>query len=403
MRAWMLGVLVIVAAVSTGWAEDVEAARTRARSHGPSPEIAVHQRPETVEIYRLRLVNDRDGLITASRDGGKSWLVLGHVLSFTAKVSHEGYTASKWAPFSAVAATAVNAIHIRTGYNARQDKGVVFSIVPLEMSDAAVRAANARLSYTSPDSSIYTDIPAGTGLFGGDWAPILGNPVARETAQGLAPLPDNYAPAQGDVFVIRVLQPTDTPRAFIFENRFGGFITEQSWDGQERIIGQVLKPVQGVGRFTGTKYADVGGLRANHNGVIDVSTSKMGDTGGFQIVPREHGMSPEMVRARTMTQWMIIGPLNALDPSWEGTAPLFLGYLRPSYGADDYARPDWLPKMLSRVRVYARIKGGPWVYLPACHLDPDVSKPFPDWANTFLQDVTHLKISMPVPEAGVSE
>ncbi|MHB9110040.1 MAG: hypothetical protein ACYDCO_23555 [Armatimonadota bacterium] len=386
------------------WADNVAAMSKQTRSHGPSPEVEAQQNTPKVEIYRLRIVNDVDGTITGSRDGGKTWTPVGRVLTFTTKVTNQGYTASKWAPMSAVAATAVNAIHIRTGYNAKDDKGVVFSLLPLEMSTEAVRKNQAKNSFMSPDSSLYTDIPAGTGIFGGDWSPILGNPIALETPAGLQALPVGYAPKQGDVFIISVMQPADTPHAFIFENRFGGFIIEEAWDGSQKVIGQVLKPVQGVGRFSGTAYSAVGRLRANHNGVIDVSTSKMGETGGFQIIPREHAMSPEMVKARTMTQWMVIGPLNALDPSWEGVAPLFRDYLRPSYGADDWSSPDWLRLATSRVQVdvkYADSKE--WQPMPSFHIDPDLSKPFPEWANTALEKVTVIRIVLPVPVKGVGE
>jgi len=392
--------------VSSVWADNVAEMREQSRGHGPSPEVAEQQNVRKVEIYRLRIVNDAGGLITVSRDGGQTWTTIGRVLTYTTKVSNQGYTASKWAPLSAVAATAVNAIHIRTGYNAKQDKGVVFSLLPLEMSTEAVRLNQAKNSFMSPDSSIYTDIPAGTGMFGGDWSPILGNPIALETPDGPAPLPENYAPKQGDVFIVRVLQPADSPHAFIFENRFGGFIIEEGWDGSQQVIGQVLKPVQGVGRFSGTAYCAAGSLRANHNGVIDISTSKMGDTGGFQIIPREHAMSTEMVKARTMTQWMVVGPLNAHDPTWEGVAPLFRDYLRPSYGADDWESPDWLRLATSRIQVDVKIKESRnWQPMPVYHLDPDLSKPFPDWANTALQDVTHIRIVLPVPasEVGLPE
>ncbi|HOF89792.1 MAG TPA: hypothetical protein PLZ36_17070, partial [Armatimonadota bacterium] len=310
--------------------------------HGPSPDVQAYHHSPRVEIYRLRLINDADGAISGSRDAGNTWEPIGHVVTYTTKVSDQGYTASKWAPVGAVAATAVNAIHLRVGYNAKADKGIVFSILPKELTTAG----GAKLqSYLSPDSSIYTDIPGGTGIFGGHWAPILGNPVYLEEAHGLRRLPDGYRPQQGDVLVITVMEPADLPQAIIFDNRFGGFITAIGWDGAETRIGQVLKPVAGVGRFTGTQYAAAGRLRANHNGVIDISTSVFGTISGFQIIPREHAMSPEMVRARTMTQWMVIGPLDARDPSWEGVAPLFRDYLRPSWAADDIERPDWLNRL----------------------------------------------------------
>lgn len=395
----MLGVLLCWVA-GTAWlfAQGVDPATSRAREHGPSPEVRTEQTSPRVEIYRLRIVNDGGGVIAGSRDAGKTWQPIGHVMAYTKKVAKDGYTASKWAPMSAVSATAVNAIHIRTGYNAKDDRGVVFSLLPAEILTEMGKKLQ---SFFSPDSSIYTDIPGGTGIFGGDWAPILGNPVLRDTPDGLVPLPENYVPQQGDVFVIRVMQPTDSPQGYIFENRFGGLITELGWDGKERAIGQVLKPVEGVGRFTGSQYSDVGRLRANHNGVICISVSPKGSIGGFQIIPREHAMSPEMIRARTMTQWMVIGPLDARDPSWEGVAPLFLGYLRPSWAPDDWASPDWLRRVTSRVLVDVRVKGGPWQGIPQFTFDADLTKPLPERCMTFLSDITHIRILLPVPEKGV--
>ena len=390
-------VLLLLAGVCLVEAEDTTTAPPQL--HGPSPEIMDYQRPDRVEIYRLRIVNDANGEISGSRDGGKSWVALGHVLAYTEKATDQGYTASKWAPHSAIAATAVNAIHICTGYNAKDDKGVVFSILPKEMSTEAGKKLQ---SFYSEDGSIYTDIPGGTGLFGGHWSPILSNPVFLQQADGtLAPIPEKGALHKGDILIIRVLRPTNYPKAIVFENRFGGFVTLINWDDSEKLIGQVLKPVAGVGRFWGTQYADVGRLRANHNGVIDISVSPFGQVGGIQIIPRAHAMSPEMTRTRTFTQWMVVGPLDARDPSWEGVAPLFRDYMCPSWSADDLTSPDWKTRMATRFLIDVRMKNGPWQPIPSFSMDPDLNKPLPDFANTALVDMTHLRILFPVPEPAV--
>jgi hypothetical protein len=366
------------------------------RPHGPSAEVQPYQVSGREEIYRLRVINDANGEIAGSLDSGTTWETLGHVVHYTQKASDQGYTASKWAPMSSVAATAVNAIHIRVGYNEKEDKGMVFSILPQElMTEAGIKLS----SYLSPDASIYTDIPGGTGIFGGHWSPILGNPIFLQQADGLQPLPLNYQPKKGDVYIILVLQPVDMPKAIIFENRYGGMIYLQGWDNSLQTIGQVLKPVAGVGRFTGTQYCDVGRLRANHCGVIDISVSPLGKIGGFQIIPRDHAMSPEMGRARTMTQWMVVGPLDARDPSWEGTAPLFLDYLRPAYSPDDWDAPDWEDKVADRVMVDVRVKNGAWGPMPSFFFDPDLTLPVPEWAFSAIEDITHIRILLPIPKS----
>lgn len=364
------------------------------RTHGPSAEVEDFQAPAMEEIYRLRIVNDENGAVMGLHTGSTRWDMLGHVVRYTTQVSHEGYTASKWAPMGAVAATAVNAIHIRTGYNTAKDKGIVFSILPQELQTASGTKLQ---SYLSPDSSIYTDMPGGTGIFGGHWSPILGNKVYLDCAGCLTPMAEGYVPQRGDVLVIPVMRPIYTPESIIFENRFGGFITLVNFDNTTQVIGQVLRPVAGVGRFTGTQYADVGRLRANHNGVIDISVSRFGQIGGFQIIPREHAMSPEMTRARTMSQWMVVGPLDARNPSWEGVAPLFLNYLAPSWREDDWDYTDWLCRVLSRVIIDVRVKDGPWQPMPEFHFDQDLDKPLPEWSASALEHVTHIRIHLPVP------
>ncbi|MFP3904742.1 MAG: hypothetical protein ACLFWB_10920, partial [Armatimonadota bacterium] len=188
-----------------------------------------------------------------------------------------------------------------------------------------------------------------------------------------------------------------------------------------RLIGQVLRPVVGIGRFEGTLSAAPGRLRANHCGVIDISTSPVGKVGGFQIVPREHASSPEVPYISTNTQWMVVGPADVRDPSWEGTPPLFAGYLLPSYRADDITggHEDWMNRTLSRLMVQVRYNGGEWENMPRVTLDPDAIEdnakqsgsgrqglrripanlnpysPLPAAASTALSGISHLRIVFP--------
>ncbi len=346
---------------------------------GASPEIAPEQAPTLRPLFTLRIENRADGAIEALTPDGERH-TLGRVLAPCANVNPEGYTASKWADANSVCGTAANAIHIHVANSEETGKGVVFSLIPLELAAAPADWQ----SFRNEEASIVTDIPAGTGIFGGGWSPFSGSPLELE---GRGAPPEGYAPAVGDVLLIRVEEPTPYPSQLQFENRFGGLIRLIDARGDERVIGQVLRPVVGIGRFEGSVYAGRGRIRAAHPGVICVSTCALGELGGFQIIPANHAMSPEMVYAREKTQWMVVGPVSALDPSWEGVAPLFRGYIRPVQGeADDLA--DYLGRFL----VECRMDGGDWQPLPEASSPRDELPEECGWA---LRGVTHIRILFP--------
>ena len=367
------------------------------RARGPSLAVQSENQPHFVEQYRIQIVNDVEGLISIAVNGGKTWKEIGKVLAPTYRVGEQGYTASKWVGPGEVAATAVNAIHINAGYNkkGKEEKGIVFSILPKEQKSPPAYYN----SYANQDASIYTDIPSGELIFGGGWASFVGNPVffQREGAK-FQRITEGYVPQIKDVITIVVLRPDPYPEEIVFENRFGGWITIQYPGEEPRVIGEVLKPVFGVGRFQGTQYAAAGRIRANHAGVIDISTSLLGKTSGIQIIPANHGMSPEMSNARYLTQWMVIGPPSVQDPSYEGVAPLFRYFLQPAYDEKDLREPDWVEKVSKHFLVQVRMKEGPWQPGPIFELDPDTRKPLASWAGTALKDMTHLKILLPIWE-----
>jgi len=357
---------------------------------GTSEAIAPENRPMMTEMYRIRIINSVDGTIEASENKGQTWINLGHVLIPIKIVSDQGYTASKWIDDGDVAATAVNAIHIKTDYNTADDKGVIFNISPKEyfIADPKLRPTQ--------EATIYTDIKAGQAIFGGGYSPFVGNKVSTSDANGnLYPVKTGYIPKLGDMIVITVERPSRYPKEIVFENRFGGLITIKYIDGEKRYIGQVLRPIEGVGRFLGSEYADVGRIRANHAGVICIATSPLGQIGGFQIIPAGHGMSKEMITARTLTQWMVIGPTNALDPSFEGMAPFFKYYLQPRYNEDDIEHPDWKKRLLERFLVEVKYRGKEgWQMMPVYQMALD--KQLPKWANTAMEDISHIRILFPV-------
>ncbi len=361
--------------------------------HGPSPEILAENDVSKVEIARLRLQNIADGLIEGSRDAGKTWETVGHIRQPVIKVNLRGFNASKYGAVGTVVATAVNAIHLKAGNNLAENRGVIWSLAP---SAETAAGKNSLQSEVSPQSAAFTDIPGGRGIFGGIYTPFVGNPIFLDNDRNgdLKPLPTDYVPKLGDSWVILIERPRRYPREIIFENRFGGLITIQYRGEEPKAIGQVLRPVVGIGRFVGSYFSDVGRLRANHNGVIDISTSPRGTVGSFQIVPANHAMSPETHYIRELTQWMVVGPVSALDKSWEGVAPLYSSFLRPRYDPGDFQDPDPVEGMAGRFYFDVKKRGSDeWQPMPTLWLM--ANKPVPSWAATALGDVTHIRISFP--------
>ena len=350
------------------------------------------------EILRLRIVNDYGGEIAASEDGGITWEVLGRVLRYTTQVNRKGYTASKWVTPGQIAATAVNAIHVNVGLNEQDDRGIIFSILPRQF----LAPPKEYRSFLSPDSSIYTDIPAGEGIFGGGYAPFVGSPLylrtpgdARPAEGSLVPMAAGYVPQRGEEIVILVLEPDPYPISIEFENREGGAISMRYGDGTQELLGYVIRPVRGVGRFEGALYTGIGRIRANHPGVVDISTSPVGLLGAFQIIPAGHSLSPEMHLAWERTQWMIVGPLRESSALWDGLMPVFYQHMRPDYLPGDLYSADWKSRLLERFLVDVETGDG-WRPMPLRQLAPDPSAPLPDWADPALEEVVRVRILFPM-------
>jgi len=348
---------------------------------------------EGIEIVRIRVVNDYHGEIAVSTDQGWRWERVGLVLRYTQSVNEKAYTAAKWVEPGHVAASAVNAIHVNVGLNERDDRGVVFSLLPREF----LTSPKDYRSFLSPNSSIYTDIPAASAIFGGGAAPFVGNPVYLEVESTLVPIMSRYVPRRGDVLVVKVIQPEPYPISVEFENRPGGTVRLRQSDGSETVLGWVIRPVSGIGRFGGTLFTAIGRIRAGHAGVVDISTSPEGRLGGFQIIPVGHALSPEMESAWRKTQWMILGPVEKQTELWEGIMPLFCQHIRPAYRADDIKAPDWRERLLGHFLVDTEA-GDTRQPMPCLQLGSDPAQPLPTWADEALAGADRIRILFPLPD-----
>jgi len=296
--------------------------------------------------------------------------------------------AASWVEAGQVAATSVNAIHLKAGVSRE-----IFSILPKEF----LAPPNKYRSFLSPDSSIYTNIAAGSAIFGGSFAPLVGSWVLiQRPAEALKTLPANFVPQNSDVYYVIVEQPDQYPTEIIFENQFGGKVLATYPGLGQQVIGQVLSPLVGVGRFEGTNFAGVGRIRANHAGVIDISTSRIGQIGGFQIIPSFHTLDMPYVKRKT--QWLVVGPTSVEGEGLEGRAPLFKYFIRPNYRASDLEASDWESKLLSRFLVEVKYQGGAsWEPMPVLEINKFyLRRELPNWADTALERISQIKILFPL-------
>lgn len=313
------------------------------------------------ESLRLRITNAVGGPIEISTNGGMSWYLQGQVTAPADTVNRSSYTAAGWAEDGHIAATAVNAIHIKVAANPDTGRPMTISVVPAgEIVGAATR---------QPSSSIHTTIPGGCSIFGGGLGPYVNNRVLLQRRGEVIPLPREYTPLESDVLVIIRTEPLRLPKYAVFENWSGGKVSLDFGAGYEP-VGVVDRPVTGVGRFEGSRYAWPGRIRANHPGVIDISTAPRGAVGGFQIIPRSHARSPELAYVLTGHQWMVIGPSSEGD--WAGTPPFFSSTILPSYRPDDIVggHVDWMERVLSRAMVQVKYGDGPWELMPRIGFSP---------------------------------
>jgi hypothetical protein len=321
-------------------------------------------------VFEVKIPLEAGGEARAELPDGSSY-PLGRVTGLPTATRWPGYTASKWAEPGTVAASAVNAVHLTL--SVEKGAGRTLSILPRH----TVAPAAGEKAY------ITLDTPAGTGFFGG-WAPPVGTRVMVENRGGIrSPLERTGLPAPGDMLIFLVEERV-RPYIIDLENRPGGRVIGWYEEGP-RVLARVIRPIRGTGRFGGTEFQGKGRIRANHSGVIDISTAPRGTVGGFQLLPFLHSKSKEMGGAWQATQWLILA--SETETALPGTAPLFLGNLLPGAQLRDRLWDMW-STYGRKPLVLCRIDGGPYAKLPEGAGKQDLA----------LDRVTHLRIYCPFTE-----
>ena len=322
------------------------------------------------EIFEIRLPFERGAEVRAILPDGRTW-TLGRVTELPERTRWPSYSASAWGLPGAVTASAVNAVHILIGVEDGQ--GRTMSVLPRETIAPAA----------GPGAAIVLDCRAGESFFGA-WAPPADTKITVKSGLETHPLEEKL-PEEGDVLIFKVFEG-DEPYMVDFENRPGGRVVAW-WRGSADVIARVIRPLGGVGRFEGTLYQWRSRVRANHSGVIDVSTSNHGTIGGFQIIPWDHAIgSAEMQGVWGATQWMVIGPADGVS-NMGGTEPLFAGGLVPGPSRGERLWDLWSTYGRKSL-VLARLDGGEWTMLPEAYGKADEA----------LKSVTHLRVYFPTTQ-----
>jgi hypothetical protein len=318
-------------------------------------------------IYDIELPFERGAVVRAVRPDGRV-NELGRVAELPERTRWPSYTASAWGHPGAVTASAVNAVHILI--SVEDGKGRTMSVLPKETIAPAA----------GPGAAIVLDCKGGESFFGA-WAPPVGTPIMVKSGASVYSLEEKL-PEEHDILIFKVYEE-DMPYMVDFENRPGGRVI--AWRrGGVNLMARVIRPLGGVGRFEGTMYQWKSRIRANHSGVIDISTSDYGIIGGFQIIPWDHALnSKEMQGAWGATQWMIIGHADGKS-MMGGTEPLFAGGLVPGPSKKELLWDLWSTYGRKSL-VMARLNGGYWTMLPKASGKEDEA----------LKSVTHLRIYFP--------
>jgi hypothetical protein len=324
----------------------------------------------TVRMFMLSIENVPNGKIEAIKGGSVSFV--GEVIKPAVFAERTPdllwsyhYCKAQNGSFGAVVGTAVNSIDIRCGPSRIYDPTKpdswltsMISIVPFTMEDVAT------------DKDMVVTCPGGSDVFN-KWSPYVGSSVYALENDKWIPItqyftsPMRGAPAR---ILIDVRSPVKWFPYIEFENWTNGdtikgeTLTSDGgvWvkmpDGERKQIAKVIQRVESTGMFPGSEYAEVGQVRANTPGMIEIATNrwrgKIDDEnlrGGIEIIAENDA---KYIHNNLGLNWIIGGKpymiIGAMDSSSDdlsnkqytddnglvmtptiGLPPFFNGYIRP--------------------------------------------------------------------------
>lgn len=271
-----------------------------------------------------------------------------------------------------VVGTAVNSIDIRCGPQRDYDPlkpsnwlTSIISIVPFTQEEGAV------------DKDMVVTCSGGSDIFN-KWSPYVGSSVYALENEVWIPITQYFTspmrPAPEKI-LIDVRQPKISYSYIEFENWTNGdtikgeTMTDDGgvWvkdaSGARKQIAKVLQRVKGTGMFAGSEYAEVGQIRANTPGMIEISTNRWRGRiddptllGGIEILGENDAKYLHHKLGFTSiiggNPYMVIGAMNSastdlFSPEYTddngllmkptiGLPPFFSGYIRPNLDLDNF-------------------------------------------------------------------
>lgn len=416
---------------------------TAAASNFLNSDIPDEVKPESDADYELQysivIENVDDGTIYQVMPDGEE-KKLGNVLvpadaTYTAS---DGFWAAQYSrsifnSSANVTATAVNSMHLRVApddiYNPEQAQKGRYEVWKPQLITLLPDREYDKAGQGPHPGRISTDIPGGTELFGGTSSAYVGSPISYLTESGEWEDVEKYyrendtdsAPEHLKIDVYKPSTEHGSPSSIVFENKEGGDVVLNYDSSYSKTIATVLQRVEGTGRFGGSEYADNGFVRANHGGVIDLSTSPYEgftwDTelrGGFQIVPANHAVYSRHfldLNYLDRPQYMIVAHTGAesdnlydpiyfdeedglsYDPHFEAVAPLFANYIKPKHVTNH----DKLPPQANKDQVPKRTIKGQSTHFELSYDGGKTwhkSEPATGVHDDNLIDVTHIKLHL---------
>lgn len=308
-------------------------------------------------LYYIEIENIKNGNIAVVENNNQR-KIIGKVTHPATRtyISSDGFWASHYTVSSKVVGIGANALHIKVGPVKRFEP--TLSLLSKENVQNPYLVSLLPKNTENSKTKINTNISGGEEIFGGTFSPYSGSDVYYFSKNNSWEKIEDYyninslssVPTLIRIEVKKKTTNYGDVKEIIFENKKQGDILINFKNGKMIKTGVVLQPVNGTGRFAGSEFVDIGRVRANHGGVICLSTSPdVGFTydtnkrGGFQIIPINHAKYLNKYLKTTyigQNQWMIIAPLETSqeilgndvffeEPYLEGNAPFFNSYIKP--------------------------------------------------------------------------